>query len=121
MIDLFWEQPFAFSDLRPFALHRQMTDAFAAHLEFEHQPSPSMMSFRKLLKRTPNTTPMTIPSRSAPVITRARPLWRPDHRSGHWRMDRGRGGGLDLVEGHRSRAQLPAAGIVLEDEHNRRT
>jgi 1H-pyrrole-2-carbonyl-[peptidyl-carrier protein] brominase len=53
MIDLFWEQPFAFAT---FVYHRypdQITDAFAGRIyETEHQPSPAILSFRKLLKRT---------------------------------------------------------------------
>ena len=53
MIDLFWEQPFAFATFVHSRYTEQMTDAFAGRIyEFEHQPSPSMMSFRKLLKRT---------------------------------------------------------------------
>jgi len=53
MIDLFWEQPFAFAT---FAHHRyidEITDAFAGRIyETEHQPSRAILSFRKLLKRT---------------------------------------------------------------------
>jgi len=53
MIDLFWEQPFAFAT---FVYHRysdQLTDAFASRIyPTEHQPSPAVLAFRKMLKRT---------------------------------------------------------------------
>ncbi len=53
MIDLFWEQPFAFAT---FVYHRYpelMTDAFAGRIyPTEHQPSPAVLAFRKMLKRT---------------------------------------------------------------------
>src|SRR5256886_3282181 len=53
MIDLFWEQPFAFAT---FVYHRypdQLTDAFAGRIyPSEHQPSPAVVAFRKMLKRT---------------------------------------------------------------------
>ena len=53
MIDVFWEQPFAFAT---FVYHRHpdlMTDAFAGRIyPTEHQPSSSVLSFRKILKRT---------------------------------------------------------------------
>jgi flavin-dependent dehydrogenase len=53
MIDLFWEQPFAFAT---FVYHRypdQLTDAFAGRIyPTEHQPSPAVAAFRKMLKRT---------------------------------------------------------------------
>ena len=53
MIDLFWEQPFAFAT---FVYHRypdQLTDAFAGRIyPTEHQPSPAVLAFRKMLKRT---------------------------------------------------------------------
>jgi 2-polyprenyl-6-methoxyphenol hydroxylase-like FAD-dependent oxidoreductase len=53
MIDLFWEQPFAFAT---FVYHRypdQLTDAFAGRIyPHEHQPSPAVLAFRKMLKRT---------------------------------------------------------------------
>jgi flavin-dependent dehydrogenase len=52
MIDLFWEQPFAFAT---HVVHRNpeaITDAFAGRIyETEHQPSPAVRAFRKLLKR----------------------------------------------------------------------
>jgi hypothetical protein len=53
MIDVFWEQPFAFAT---FVYHRhpdQMTDAFAGRIyPTERQPSQSVAAFRKMLKRT---------------------------------------------------------------------
>jgi flavin-dependent dehydrogenase len=53
MIDLFWEQPFAFAT---FVYHRypaELTDSFAGRIyEVEHQPSPAILAFRKMLKRT---------------------------------------------------------------------
>jgi len=55
MIDLFWEQPFAFA---AFAHHRyipEITDAFAGRIyPTEHQPSRAIVSFRTMLKRTRN-------------------------------------------------------------------
>ena len=53
MIDLFWEQPFAFATFVHHRYPSDMTDAFAGRIyEFEHQPSAAILSFRKLLKRT---------------------------------------------------------------------
>jgi hypothetical protein len=53
MIDVFWEPPFAFATC---AYHRhpdQMTDAFAGRIyPTERQPSQSVVTFRKKLKRT---------------------------------------------------------------------
>ena len=53
MIDVFWEQPFAFAT---FVYHRypdHLTDAFAGRIyPTEHQPSPAVLGFRKMLKRT---------------------------------------------------------------------
>ena len=53
MIDLFWEQPFAFAT---FVYHRypdELTDAFSSRIyPTERQPSPAILAFRKLLKRT---------------------------------------------------------------------
>jgi len=100
MIDLFWEQPFAFST---FVHHRytdQMTDAFAGRIyEFEHQASPSMMAFRKLLKRTReyDADDYSIPIGSRYHPERA-PLWEPDSPVGGTEEWIARGRGLDLVE-----------------------
>src|SRR5205807_537477 len=50
MIDLFWEQPFAFATFVHHRYPSDMTDAFAGRIyEFEHQPSAAILSFRKLL------------------------------------------------------------------------
>ncbi len=53
MIDLFWEQPFAFATFVHSRYPEEMTDAFAGRIyESEHQPSPAIHAFRKMLKRT---------------------------------------------------------------------
>src|SRR5712691_9086196 len=53
MVDLFWEQPFAFAAFVHQRYREQMIDAFAGRFnETEHQPSPAIMTFRKMLKRT---------------------------------------------------------------------
>jgi flavin-dependent dehydrogenase len=52
MIDLFWEQPFAFATFVHSRYQEEMTDAFAGRIyESEHQPSPAILAFRKMLKR----------------------------------------------------------------------
>lgn len=80
MIDLFWEQPFAFSTFVHFRYTDQMTDAFAGRIyPHEHQPSPSIMAFRKLLKRTReyDADDYSVPIGSRYHPERA-PLWEPD-------------------------------------------
>ncbi len=80
MIDLFWEQPFAFATFVHSRYVEQMTDAFAGRIyDFEHQPSPSIQSFRKLLKRTReyDADDYSIPIGSRYHPERA-PLWAPD-------------------------------------------
>jgi flavin-dependent dehydrogenase len=80
MIDLFWEQPFAFAT---FVYHRypdQLTDAFAGRIyPTEHQPSPAVIGFRKMLKRTreydQDLYSVPIGSRFHPERA---PLWEPD-------------------------------------------
>jgi Dehydrogenases (flavoproteins) len=53
MIDLFWEQPFAFATFVHHRYPAELTDAFAGRIyESEHQPSAAILTFRKLLKRT---------------------------------------------------------------------
>ena len=53
MIDLFWEQPFAFATFVYQRYPREVTDAFAGRIyEAEHQPSTAILAFRRLLKRT---------------------------------------------------------------------
>lgn len=52
MIDLFWEQPFAFATFVHSRYQDEMTDAFAGRIyESEHQPSKAILAFRKMLKR----------------------------------------------------------------------
>ena len=80
MIDLFWEQPFAFATFVHSRYVEQMTDAFAGRIyEFEHQPSQSILSFRKLLKPTReyDADDYSIPIGSRYHPERA-PLWAPD-------------------------------------------
>src|SRR5947209_4978123 len=53
MIDLFWEQPFAFATFVYHLYPDQLTDAFSSRIyPTEHQPSPAVRAFRKILKRT---------------------------------------------------------------------
>ena len=53
MVDLFWEQPFAFAVFVHHRFRDQLIDAFAGRVyETEHQPSTAMLAFRKMLKRT---------------------------------------------------------------------
>lgn len=80
MIDLFWEQPFAFATFVHSRYVEQMTDAFAGRIyECEHQPSTSIISFRKLLKRDReyDADDYSIPIGSRYHPERA-PLWAPD-------------------------------------------
>jgi flavin-dependent dehydrogenase len=52
MVDLFWEQPFAFATFVHHRYAQELTDAFAGRVyETEHQPSNAILQFRKLLKR----------------------------------------------------------------------
>ena len=52
MVDLFWEQPFAFATFVHHRYREELTDAFAGRVyESEHQPSYAILQFRKLLKR----------------------------------------------------------------------
>jgi flavin-dependent dehydrogenase len=53
MIDLFWEQPFAFATFVHHRYRDELIDAFAGRVyESEHQPSPAILTFRKMLNRT---------------------------------------------------------------------
>src|SRR5713101_5218417 len=53
MVDLFWEQPFAFATFVHQRYRSELIDAFAGRVyETEHQPSPATLAFRKMLKRT---------------------------------------------------------------------
>lgn len=81
MIDMFWEQPFAFA----WCVHRKfteyMTDAFAGRIYgHEHQPSPAIPAFRKALERERtydgnDTYSIPIGSRYHPERA---PLWAPN-------------------------------------------
>jgi FADH2-dependent halogenase len=52
MVDLFWEQPFAFSTFVHHRYRSELIDAFAGRIyETERQPSTAIMTFRRLLKR----------------------------------------------------------------------
>jgi FADH2-dependent halogenase len=53
MIDLFWEKPFAFATFAHHRYRSELIDAFAGRVyETERQPSPAILAFRKMLKRT---------------------------------------------------------------------
>jgi 1H-pyrrole-2-carbonyl-[peptidyl-carrier protein] brominase len=81
MVDLFWEQPFAFGALVHHRYRQELTDAFAGRVyETEHQPSNAILQFRKLLKREreyadPDGYSVPIGSRYHPERA---PLWAPD-------------------------------------------
>jgi flavin-dependent dehydrogenase len=52
MVDLFWEQPFAFATFVHHRYRAELTDVFAGRVyQTEHQPSNAIFQFRKLLKR----------------------------------------------------------------------
>ena len=52
MVDLFWEQPFAFATFVHQRYRGELIDAFAGRVYgTEHQPSPAILTFRKMLKR----------------------------------------------------------------------
>jgi hypothetical protein len=80
MIDVFWEQPFAFATFVYYRYPDQMSDAFAGRIyPTEHQPSPSVLGFRKMLKRTREYDQDNY---SVPIGSRFHPeraaLWEPD-------------------------------------------
>ncbi len=53
MVDLFWEQPFAFATFLYHRYRDELIDAFAGRVyETERQPSQAILNCRKLLKRT---------------------------------------------------------------------
>ncbi len=53
MVDMFWEQPFAFAIFVHNRYRGELIDAFAGRIyENERQPSAAIVAFRKLLKRT---------------------------------------------------------------------
>ena len=81
MIDLFWEQPFAFAIFVHHRYRAELIDAFAGRVyETEHQPSTAILQFRKLLKRErdydhPDDYSIPIGSRYHPERAA---LWAPD-------------------------------------------
>src|SRR5216110_2421057 len=53
MMDMFWEQPFAFATFVYYRYRDELIDCFAGRVyPSEHQPSPAVVAFRKMLKRT---------------------------------------------------------------------
>src|SRR5450432_939899 len=96
MVDLFWEQPFAFSVFVHHRYRAELTDAFAGRVyETEHQPSNAILQFRKMLKRErdydhPDDYSIPIGSRYHPERAA---LWAPDsvvETTEEW-MDQGTG------------------------------
>ena len=80
MIDVFWEHPIAFAIFVYARYVEEMSDAFAGRIyDFEHQPSPLMMSLRTVLQRTRTyeAEDYSIPIGSRYHPERA-PLWAPD-------------------------------------------
>jgi flavin-dependent dehydrogenase len=81
MVDMFWEQPFAFGFFVHERYREQLTDAFAGRIyETERQPSMAIMKFREMLKRErdydhPDDYSIPIGSRYHPERA---PLWEPD-------------------------------------------
>lgn len=81
MVDLFWEQPFAFATFVHQRYRPELTDAFAGRVyETEHQPSKAILQFRKLLKRERDYSHED--DYSIPIGSRYHPeraaLWAPD-------------------------------------------
>ncbi len=83
MVDLFWEQPFAFATFVHHRYRPELTDAFAGRVyEHEQQPSRAIVQFRKLLNRErdySHTDDYSIPIGSRYHPERAA-LWEPDSR-----------------------------------------
>jgi 1H-pyrrole-2-carbonyl-[peptidyl-carrier protein] brominase len=81
MVDLFWEQPFAFATFVHHRYRSELTDAFAGRVyETEHQPSNAILQFRKLLNRErdyAHADDYSVPIGSRYHPERA-PLWAPD-------------------------------------------
>lgn len=81
MVDMFWEQPFAFAALVHERYRSELIDAFAGRIyETEHQPSKAILLFRKMLKRErdyehPDDYSIPIGSRFHPERA---PLWEPN-------------------------------------------
>ncbi len=81
MVDLFWEQPFAFSVFVHDRYRTDLIDAFAGRIyETEKQPSPGILNFRKMLKRKRDYDHAD--DYSIPIGSRYHPeratLWAPD-------------------------------------------
>jgi flavin-dependent dehydrogenase len=81
MIDLFWEQPFAFATFVHHRYPEDLADAFAGRIyEAERQPSSAILTFRKLLKRTRDYSDQD--DYSVPIGSRFHPeragLWEPN-------------------------------------------
>ncbi len=81
MVDLFWEQPFAFATFIHQRYRPELTDAFAGRVyETEQQPSRAILQFRKLLNRErdySHTDDYSIPIGSRYHPERAA-LWEPN-------------------------------------------
>jgi len=81
MVDMFWEQPFAFSTFVHQRYRGELIDAFAGRIyETERQPSTAIMKFRNMLKRErdyehPDDYSIPIGSRYHPERA---PLWEPN-------------------------------------------
>ena len=81
MVDLFWEQPFAFATFLYHRYRDELIDAFAGRVyETERQPSQAILNCRKLLKRTREYEHED--DYSMPIGSRFHPeraaLWQPD-------------------------------------------
>ena len=81
MVDLFWEQPFAFATFVHHRYRGELIDAFAGRVyATEHQPSPAILTFRKMLKRERGYDHED--DYSVPIGSRYHPeraeLWAPD-------------------------------------------
>jgi flavin-dependent dehydrogenase len=81
MVDLFWEQPFAFATFLYYRYRDELIDAFAGRVyETERQPSQAILNCRKLLKRTRDYEHED--DYSVPIGSRFHPeraaLWEPD-------------------------------------------
>jgi 1H-pyrrole-2-carbonyl-[peptidyl-carrier protein] brominase len=85
MVDLFWEQPFAFAIFVHHRHREELIDAFAGRVyETERQPSTAILTFRKMLKRTRDYEHED--DYSIPIGSRFHPeraaLWEPNSRLG---------------------------------------
>lgn len=81
MVDMFWEQPFAFATFVHQRYRGELIDAFAGRIyETERQPSQAIIKFRNMLKRErdyehPDDYSIPIGSRYHPERA---PLWEPN-------------------------------------------